>query len=102
MRALGPALVVAALLLSSGGVVYRRPAQAQAQQGTVQAAPTGEQETCRAQPLEPAVRRTRIAPPETTGEVVSLGTRGFNYSRPGDPVPTEIRAAGAAPAAPRD
>jgi hypothetical protein len=101
MRALGLALVAASLLLSSGGVVYRRAAQAQ--QAVVQPAPTSEeQETCRVQPPGPAVRRTRIAPPGDAGEVVSLGTRGFNYSRPGDPVPTEIRPPGAAPAAPRE
>lgn len=101
MRALGFALVAASLLLSSGGVIYRRPAQAQQVVGQPPA-PSDEQETCRAQPARPAVRRATIARPEATASIVSLGTSGFNYSRPGDPVPTEIRPPGAAPAAPRE
>jgi hypothetical protein len=100
MRVLGLALVTASLLLGTGGVIYR-PALAQESRARV-ADP--EPEMCRADstPLgvELGARRARIAVPAGGGSVVSLGTRGFNYSRPGDPIPTPVRSvAGAPPAA---
>jgi len=103
MRALGFALVTASILLGSGGVVYRRPALAQ--EPAVSPAGPEEPAMCRAQAtqlgVKPEPRYTRIAAPELAGRVVSLGTRGFNYSRPGDPTPSAVRPAGEAPAAPR-
>ena len=98
MRFLGFALVTASIALSAGGVVYRRPALAQ--QVASEPAPIAEeQEICRVQTPQTGVRRARIAAPAASDRIVSLGTRGFNYSRPGDPVPTEIRPSADAPAA---
>jgi hypothetical protein len=94
MRALGIALVLASLALGTGGVAYRPQAQAQAPSPAPEAAaPDAEQEICRARPEEIQVRRARIAAPQVTRRIVSLGTRGYNYARPGDPVPTAVTPA---------
>jgi hypothetical protein len=100
MRALGLAIVTASLALSAGGVSIRR-SLAQAQPPAQAAASAEDAQTCPVQP-DPALRRVRLAAPAESSEIVSLGTRGFNYSRPGDPVPTEVRPSAEAPAAPAD
>lgn len=99
MRVLGYALLTASVVLSAGGVAYRRPAQAQLAAAGASADP----QECPVQvaPTPDGVRHERIGGTPTT-PVVSLNARGFNYSRPGDPVPTPVRVSGEAPAAPRD
>lgn len=103
MRVLGIALVTASVLLSSGGVVYRRSAYADA---PVKPAPEAQDEMCRAQStpdgVDPALRRARLADSQDARQVIVLGSSGFNYSRPGDPVPTPVRAADSAPASAAD
>ena len=107
MRALGIALVTASILLSSGGVVYRRSAQAEPAAAAPEA-PGQQDEVCRVQPtpdgVGPQLRRARIAAPRGSQAVISLGSSGFNYSRPGDPVPTPVRvvAPDSAPASAAD
>jgi hypothetical protein len=100
MRILGLFLVAASIALSAGGVAYRHPALA----AEPPAEPaSGDAEVCPlVQATESAVRRARISVPAAAAAVVSLGTRGFNYSRPGDPVPTEVRSPDAPPAASAD
>ena len=102
MRVLGYALLTASVVLSAGGVAYRRPAQAQV---AAAEAGAGDQEMCRVQqvPTPDGVKRAHIGgTAAATTPVVSLNARGFNYSRPGDPVPTPVRIPDEAPAAPRD
>jgi hypothetical protein len=100
MRAFGIALVTASILLSSGGVVYRRSAQAEPSAGAPEA--SGQDEVCRVQPtpdgVAPQLRRARIAAPQGSKAVISLGSSGFNYSRPGDPLPTPVRVVAPDPA----
>jgi hypothetical protein len=102
MRVLGIALVTASVLLSSGGVVYRRSAYAD----VPAAAPEAQDEMCRVEPtpdgVEPALRRARLAGSQDARQVIVLGSSGFNYSRPGDPVPTPVRAADSAAASAAD
>jgi hypothetical protein len=101
MRFLGYALLTASVVLSAGGVAYRRPAQAQ-----VAAAEAGadDPEMCPAQtePTPDSVQRARIGGTAPATPVISLNARGFNYSRPGDPVATPVRLSDEVPAAPRD
>jgi hypothetical protein len=97
MRAFGFALLTASIALSSGGVAYRQTAQAQ-----VAAESAADGEICRTQPVQEAVRSARISASAPADSVISLNARGFNYSRPGDPVPMQVRLSGEAPAAPRD
>lgn len=100
MRALGFALVTASVILSAGGVAYRRTAQAQV--AAEPAASAEDQEICPEQPTPDSVRRAHISATAAAAPVVSLNARGFNYSRPGDPVPTGVRPSEESPAAPRD
>ena len=103
MRFLGYALLTVSVALSAGGVAHRRPAQAQVAAAQASA---DDREMCRVQaapaPTPDGVRRARIGGTAPGTPVVSLNARGFNYSRPGDPVPTPVRLSDEVPAAPRD
>jgi hypothetical protein len=100
MRALGFALLAASLVLGTGGVAYRGTAQTQAPTRAQSAAQ--DEAICPAQPSQEEVRHARISAAASSAPVVSLNAHGFNYSRPGDPLPTKVRVSDEAPAAPAD
>jgi len=99
VRVFGIALLASSVLLGSGGVMLQRSAHAETPVSEAQP------EMCRSDStpngVESVRRHTRLAEPQGSPEVIVLGARGFNYLRPGDPVPTAVRAVepGAAPPA---
>lgn len=94
MRTLGLALVIASLLLGSGGVAYRTQAgEANEQFGLTLAEPEAAPEPLYCE--EPPTTRMRL-PRRTSGKhVINLSNRGHNYrsgpAKPADSLPASAR-----------
>ena len=97
MRFTGLVLVIISLAMGMGGVSYTRAAETQ----TVAASDltSAEPQQCLLKDAAEAVRLRPIPLPQG-GEHLTLNTRGYNYRRPGEQVPS--LEGGSAPASPRD
>jgi hypothetical protein len=109
MRVLGSALIIASLVLGSGGIAFRLAGDARASESAAsetsetapQSTPRHEDQVC--VPREPARLRidlSRLSDREGGEEVVPLNTRGYNYA-PGTafqaPIPSRKRPPPASP-----
>lgn len=100
MRTLGFTLLIASVLLGSGGVAVRSQADGPAEAAAPASGGECSAGTAGAAAARSEVRASPLAPAAAGAkQVIILNTRGHNYRRPGDPPVTPVEVL---PAAPRE